>query len=463
MAGLVREAASAIGCPPDAIGLAALVALGSAIGNARVIRPKRGWTEGASIYAAVIADSGEKKTAAISAAAGVVQKLDGRLNRDYEKELDEFVRELREYEVERKDAAKAGHAAPPPPPPPACPRVHVNDTTIEALIPILKDSHRGVLLDRDELVGWVNSMDQYKAGGKGSERQFWLSTWSNRPASVDRKGQSRNLSVERPFVSVIGSIQPSVLGELSEGREDGMLERFLFAYPESINSLWTDDEVSEGAEASYRRLYDRLRALNMDSDDHGAPVPAAVAFSPDARELFIKQYNLHRGAMRLPGFPQKLRSCWAKLEAYFLRLILVPAACRFVYEGAPERVEVGDVVRAVQLFSYFKGQARRVFGVLHGSDPRQRLVEDCASFVADEGGEWTGTATELHERIASDCKPERPNELSRFLKDASKAGSGLVCEGVTERFKEEKSGKWKSARVLRLSIENRRNVVTKKG
>jgi hypothetical protein len=121
----------------------------------------------------------------------VVQNLENALNRKHDKRLDEFAREEREYEVERKEAAKQGLPAPPPPRRPTAERVHVNDTTIEALIQILKENPRGVMLERDELVGWVKSMDQYKAGGKGAERQYWLSAWSNRPVSVDRKGQSR--------------------------------------------------------------------------------------------------------------------------------------------------------------------------------------------------------------------------------------------------------------------------------
>ena len=460
VARLVKEAAKAIGCPPDAIGLAALVALGSAIGNARSIQAKKDWVESAAIYAAVIADSGEKKTAAISAATDVVLDLDVGLIRKHEKKLDEFAREERKYEVEKKDAAKEGRAAAPPPRPPAAERVHVNDTTIEALIPILKGSPRGVLLDRDELVGWVKSMDQYKAGGKGSERQFWLSTWSNRPISVDRKAQTRTLSVERPFVSVIGSIQPSVLKEFSEGREDGMLERFLFAYPEPINSPWTHDEVSDEASASYRGLFDKLRSLSMGLDDHGAPVKVALTFDAAAKDLFIEAYNKHRAEMGLPGFPQNLRSPWAKLEAYFVRIILILAVCRFSRtSGVPERVEIDDVLRAGALLDYFKGQARRVFGELYGFDPHLRLVEDCARLVAEEGGVWTGTAKRLHEVLVSDYKPRRPDELSKFIKEASEGGSRLAHESYSERFKDE-GDKWKTQRMLRLTIENRRNGVT---
>jgi hypothetical protein len=454
VARLVEESAAAIGCPPDAIGLSALIALGSAIGNSRVIQPKKGWTESAAIYGAVIADSGEKKTAAIAATTDVVQNLENTLNRDHDKSLEEFAREEREYEVERKEAAKQGLPATPPPRRPTAERVHINDTTLEALIPILKENPRGVMLERDELVGWVKAMDQYKAGGKGAERQYWLSAWSNRPVSVDRKGQSGPTSVLRPFVSVVGSIQPSVLPELADNREDGMLERFLFAYPETLNAMWTEDEVSDAAKATYRDLYERLRDLAMDADELGDPIEKPVTFSTEAKQLYVATYNNHRLEMGLPGFPSYLRSPFSKLEAYFLRITLILAACRFTLDGVAERVEAGDVLRAVALTDYFKEQARRVFGALGGQDPRNRLVEDCARFVSERGGSWKGTPTNLHEELISEYKPDRADELSKFLKEAAGYETGFSYESDTERFKDEEGG-WKSRRVLRLSVGKR--------
>ena len=450
---LVEEAAKAIGCPPDAIGLATLVALGSALGNARVIQAKRGWTESAAIYGAVIADSGEKKTAAVATATDVVQRLQNSLSREHDKALDEYAREEREYAVDAKQAARDGVAAGPPPRSPVEERVHVGDTTIEALIPILKGNPRGILLERDELVGWVKDMDRYRAGGKGSDRQFWLSAWSNRPVSVDRKSQQGTVSVLRPFIGVIGSIQPDVLPELTENREDGMLERFLFTYPEPINALWTEDEVSTAAEVSYRDLYEKLRSLGMEADDLGDPVEVPVMFSPEAREVFISVYNEHRTEMSLPGFPRYLRSPWSKLEAYLLRLALILAACRFVEDGTAERIESEDVLRATVLIDYFKGQARRVFSSFGGFDPRQQLVEDCAKFIVGQGGVWTGTATELYEEFVSEVKPERADELSKFLKDAAEDDRRLFYKSETERLKDE-NGKWESRRVLTLSIGN---------
>jgi len=450
---LVEEAAGAIGCPPDAIGLSALVALGSAIGNGRVIQPKREWTESASIYGAVIAESGEKKTAAIGAAVGVVQKLDYSYQREHEKKMDEHAREKREYKVEERDAQKNGLAAPPPPRAPDARRAWVNDTTVEALIPILKQNPRGLLLERDELVGWVKSMDQYKSGGKGSERQFWLSTWSGKQVSVDRKSQEGPISVLKPFISVIGGIQPDVLEDLAENREDGMLERFLFVYPETLNAMWTEDDISEGALVAYKELHERLRSLSMKTDNDGDPIEQPVSFSPDAKEAYINAYNIHREEMTTPGFPRYLRSVWAKLEAYTLRLILITACCRFAAEGVAERIEEADVLRAVYLIGYFKDTARRVFGTLRGYDPKKRLLEAVAAFVAGCGGQWSGTATDLRNKLRFVHKPDRPEELSKFIKEAAEDEESFTYQSKTERFKN-REGEWESERVLTLTIGN---------
>jgi hypothetical protein len=80
-------------------------------------------------------------------------------------------------------------------------------------------------------------------------------------------------------------------------------------------------------------------------------------------------------------------------------------------------------------------------------------LEDTVRFVVREGGTWTGTATELYESLASDFKPDRPDELSKFLKDAAEEEEGFLYESETERYKDE-AGEWRSRRVLTLSVEN---------
>jgi len=65
--------------------------------------------------------------------------------------------------------------------------------------------------------------------------------------SVDRKGAQESLILDRPFIDLYGIIQPEVLSELGIGREDVLLDRFLFACPFSQSVGWTEDEISEKA------------------------------------------------------------------------------------------------------------------------------------------------------------------------------------------------------------------------
>ena len=96
-------------------------------------------------------------------------------------------------------------------------RTVVEDTTVERFADILNENPRGVAQVKDELTGLVRGMDQYKQGGKGSDRQFYLSAWSNSPTTVDRKNRDEPIIVAHPFFSLIGGIQPDVLSDLGSG------------------------------------------------------------------------------------------------------------------------------------------------------------------------------------------------------------------------------------------------------
>ena len=454
---LIREATASIECPPEFVGVPMLAALGAAIGNSRTIKLKEGWEEGAAIYAAVIADPGEKKTPALKEATKPVTKKQAKLREEYQEKKDEFKRELRQYEVDKKDAARGGVAAPPPPEPPTMERTMVEDTTVEALAVVMEGTSRGVLAVRDELAAWVKSMDQYKTGGKGSDRQFWLSAWSNGYVAVDRKSQSEPLILSRPFVGVFGSIQPAILPELGGGREDGLLDRFLFAYPEPVISEWSFDEISLGARDQYANLYRDLRELPMRTDEHGDPEPTRLHFSPDARIVLVDAVKGHRREMYAPGFPVRLKGPWSKLEAYLARIALILAASRAVNEGEPERVETKDILAAVVLLDYFKDMARRVYVGLHGEDPLDKLAADLERFLKARGGSWHGQPSELHAQLKSKHKPERVEELSKMVRTVADRTPTLGLEDGHEAI--ERDGKRTTRRFLALSLRNTVNTV----
>jgi hypothetical protein len=180
----------------------------------------------------------------------------------------------------------------------------VGDTTTEALFEILEENPRGVLVSRDELTGWLRSMDQYK--GKGSDRQVWLSIWSNNSAAIDRKGRAEPIIVPRQFVSLVGSVQPEKLPELARGSDDGLWDRFLASYPELKRTPISDVEISDEASAELQQLYGKLAELMMPEDESGEPCPAAVPLISDAWEVFKGVADSLAEEAYAPGFPARL-------------------------------------------------------------------------------------------------------------------------------------------------------------
>jgi hypothetical protein len=107
---------------------------------------------------------------------------------------------------------------------------------------------------------------------------------------VDRKSrQGEPIIVARPFVSLFGGIQPSMLPELGAGAEDGLMDRFLFCYPAPRRVRFTDEEVSPEAEARYADLYRDLSELRLPVDKHGDPNPKPLRLSPEARSRFAAE------------------------------------------------------------------------------------------------------------------------------------------------------------------------------
>jgi len=425
---LVEEASASIVCPPEFVAVPLLATLGSAIGMSRVVRLKQGWTESAAIYAAIVALPGTKKTPAFKEAARPAHEKQA----EYRQEYREAKKAYEEHSPDQRTAAEDDAAtADEPPPKPKLKRTFAEDTTVEALAVVLEDNPRGVLVARDELSAFVRGMDQYKSH-RGSDRQFYLSAWSNSPVAVDRKNLQEPIFLARPFVGVVGSIQPGVLPELianCQGREgDGFLDRFLFSYPEPMLSRWSDAEISPGAIMAVRWLYDSLREkFPLERNDNGDPRPKEVRLSDEALVRFRQEVDALREEMEETDFPNVLRGPWSKLEAYLARLSLVLAMARVVRGPArPERVELEDVEGASTLVGYFKAHARRVYLQLYGESREDKLLADLTKILKENQGKWEDDptrgwedpATKLYEALKQqgfDALPTRPDELTKEI------------------------------------------------
>src|SRR5215217_2089332 len=440
----VREAAVSLGCGPDLVAVPLLGLLSAAVGNSRQVQLKRGWKESAALFAVVVAEPGDKKTPAQKAALAPLWQAQKRLKREYQEEYEVYEEELRYWEAERKVAAKDGEPAPPKPKEPVLKSVVVDDVTVERLADILDENPRGVTSAQDELSGWVLSMNQYKAGGKGADRQFWLKVWSNATVKVDRKGRKVPAIIAEPWVSVVGSIQPEILPELNTGRNDGMTDRFLYSYPEPQHARHTDEEVSAAAEQAVLKLYEKLAELKMPESD-GDPFPGTVPMTKDAWEVFKEVADRLLEEAHALTFPGRLRGPWSKLVAYLARLSLVLALSRVAKGNEREQVEPRDVFAASVLVDYFKAHARRVFAELHGTDPMDSLAMGLGEFLEEHAGMWEGPATELFGALSerqTEGLPGNPDNLTVRVLAIARRSRALDAERG-----------WRSkSRVLRLQL-----------
>jgi hypothetical protein len=419
---LVGEATASLGCAPELVALPMLATLSSAIGASRVVEVKGGWREGATLFLAVVASPGAMKTPAAKVAKKPAFERQRGLGKAYTEKKEDYRRDLLRWEAEKKEAGKRGEVLEEAPPsPPSMGRCLAGDTTIEALVSVLGDNPRGLLVYRDELAGWVRSMDQYK-GGRGSDRQNWLNLWTADEVIVDRKSRmGEPIILAKPFVSLFGGIQPAMLGELGGTMEDGMMDRFLFGYPAARHIRFSEKEIGPEAEAEYADLYHRLSELPLITDEHGDPNPKPLKLSFEARRLFAECVNSLGAEIVEPGFPARLEGVWSKLRGYLARLSLVLAVCRCATNDVrEERVEREDVEAASKLIGYFKTHARRVYAELKAPDPSEVLAADPKGLLETApDGRLEATATELFEELQEagcDALPARPKELSQMVK-----------------------------------------------
>jgi hypothetical protein len=399
----------------------------------------------------IVGGPASKKTPAMNLALRPVRERQMALKTEYERQKEESKAELAHY----KDALKEDPSAREPEKPKLS-RTYADDTTVERLADILNENRRGLLVIKDELSGWLGAMNQYKQGGKGADRQFWLSVHTNQPVSVDRKSLEEPVIVARPFVSIIGGIQPEVLPDFGKDRGDGLIDRFIPVYPKQRVGRWTDDEISDHVREEYKATLGSLYKLRYANEEED-PFPSRVGMTSEAKILFVAEYNRLHDELEAPGFPQRLRPAWGKLEAYFARLALILSMTRIAVlnnqgkPGVAESITREDMAGAAQLLAYFKNHVRRVYTGLYGDSPSDRLAADLRVFLVTEGGSWEGIASELHKALISEYKPERPEDLAKAVRRIAKRSPLLELEDLKRT---------QDRRPFRLTLRNAVSAVS---
>lgn len=236
-------------------------------------------------------------------------------------------------------------------------RYKTNDPTVEKLAMIMKDNPQGVLLLRDELSGWLESL--YKTGREGS-REFYLEAWNgNSPFSIDRVGRG-TIHVEALCLSIFGGIQPTKLSEYIDHHsnvqgDDGFLERFQIVFYPELEKGWQliDREANKEAFTRLMAAFEELDALELKK------APTTFCFGLEAQEIANRWRCGLEQRLRHDNLSPMMKSHLSKYRSLMPSLALIFA----LLETGRKTMEV-DLVstrRAITWCSILESHTAKIF------------------------------------------------------------------------------------------------------
>ena len=225
----VEYTAKSTGGDLSACAMAALAACSGAISQEFSLKMKRSgdWFVRPRLWVMLVGDPSSKKSPIMSSCIKPIRAWEGVGVKQYQKD---FARWKEDKEAGAKDGTEPTKPT----------RYLLNETTTEKMGEILSRQDRGIMVEQDEISGWIGAMDKY-GGGKGAaaDRGFWLGAYNGGPRTVDRLGRGETF-IQNLCVAFVGGVQPDRLVELGNLTSDGLLQRFL---PVMMNKAARSREV----------------------------------------------------------------------------------------------------------------------------------------------------------------------------------------------------------------------------
>jgi len=329
--------AERLGVPIEFVAVPLVVALGSVIGTKVAIMPKRydNWDIVPNLWGAIIGKPSSKKSPSITEAMKPIDNLVSKARADYElnkqehetqklindskakiaeKELkkladtlasqtddDDGTDKVTDDDLRQKatfiaDSKKQDESIP-------IPRRHmVGNITMEKLGEIENQNNNGVLQFRDELSGFLASLEKES---EQEQRAFYLSGFNGTGSEmVDRIGRG-SLFIENHCLSVMGGIQPDKLEMYLEQTmrglgNDGLMQRFqMMVYPDPLPRRKEKDIAvnKESRDAVYELFIAADGLFEGKLTSYGANEPndyykrPYFRFADDAYNVFMDWYD----------------------------------------------------------------------------------------------------------------------------------------------------------------------------
>jgi putative DNA primase/helicase len=387
--GWVADIAERLQAPVEYAAGAAMTIAGALIGRQIALKPGRydDWMVVPNFWCCLIGPPSAMKSPSLAQARKPLDRLEGDAAKEYGAAMAEYKKRVAVVDAKTKKAKKdlqesvndeeqsdlqadflAG-SIPDAPTPPVCRRYFTSDSTTEKLIELMRDNPRGILILRDELVAFLESLDR---SGREGDRSFYCEAWNALGAFVqDRIGRGC-IRTEACCASILGCATPGkirsyVAEALADGDgADGFLQRFQLLLWPDVSEEW--QRVDRWPNTADRDLaYEAIRGLNRiditalgaerDKYDEGEGVPF-LRFAPDAQLVWDDWYSEHmkRGRKDKDEHPAVL-SHLGKMQKTVAAIALT---CHILDSGQGP-VTLDALRKALSWYDLLESHARRLY------------------------------------------------------------------------------------------------------
>jgi hypothetical protein len=380
---------------------------------------RQGFSVPPSIYGALVAESGQKKSPILKA---LINKPLGKLQQEkrlaFQAALEKYEKDISDWDKcksqERSEKFPDGK--------PKKPRqrlYYFTNATGEGLLYQMQSyPDNGMLALVDELAGLFANRGKY-SNGRGSDRQDMLSAFDGTGATVLRADGTR-ADLAGMLLSVYGSIQPQVLSQLMQDctDPDGQWARFLF-----VNQPLAAAELADDGEDGID-LTDLLTRLYRDIDE----LPAReYRLSHAAFKRYQPVYN-QLEKLRVSHPAPGMRAVYSKMEGYIGRLALnLHIINSLMTNQIPdEYVSLETMEKAIALAKFYIGQVK----LIHANSDSEELAPHIIRLRdASKLAESVGKSGWIHNRAYL-------QNLPKNLKEQAQRVGGKAAEVVRSWMRE---------------------------
>jgi len=396
----IQDISERMQCPPDYPAIGAMVTLSAVVGRAVGIKPKAydDWLVVGNLWGFAVGRPSAMKTPALSEALKPLKRLEVEERKRHEDnisgyKIDQEMMKLTALDigVKAKAAIKNGNNAAAremltqaneeETEAPKRKRFIVYDATIEKLGELLNENPNGLLLFRDEISGWLKTLDRED---KANDKEFWIESFGGLGSyTYDRIGRG-TIDIQAITTSVLGGIQPAklqpyIMNNMAGGSyDDGFIQRLQLAVYPDQNGSWEyvdrypDKNAKEDAFNVYDAIANKIEWPTPDDEE----IPY-IRFNQEAQVLFIEWLTDHELELRSGELHPVMESHLTKYRSLVpsLALIIHIAELAAGENFTIEPVTKSALIKAIQWADYLRTHAERIYGIgLNSERTAARLI-----------------------------------------------------------------------------------------